>query len=60
MANDANAERRKECGFCGGTMRLRVLESVVHVPGNPKPSTHIVREWTCPDCDNYEEDEDEE
>lgn len=59
MSDDANAHRSRECAFCGGTMRLRVAETVVQIPGNPKPSSHTVREWVCPDCDNYEEDTDE-
>ena len=45
----------KECPLCGGTMRLK--ESIVtsQTPGNPKTMTRRVREWVCPDCDNFEE-----
>ena len=45
----------RECPLCGGTMRVKVREIIVHVPGNPKPSTTQSREWICPDCDYFEE-----
>jgi transposase len=31
---------QKECPLCGG---------------NPETATRTVREWICPDCDNFEE-----
>ena len=43
--------------MCGAIMRLKVTQAVVHVPGNPKPSTRPASEWVCPDCDYFEEDE---
>ncbi len=49
----------RECPLCGGTMRLTETQVVVHVPGNPTPSTHRSREWVCPDCDYFEEAEEE-
>jgi rubredoxin len=49
----------RECPLCGGTMRARVTQSVTHVPGNPEPATRTVREWVCPDCDYFEEAEEE-
>jgi len=49
----------KECPLCSGTMRIRVTQSVTHIPGNPKPTTRESREWVCPDCDYYEEVEEE-
>jgi transposase len=45
----------RECPLCGGTMRLRQTESVVHIPGNPRATTQVSREWVCPDCDYFEE-----
>ena len=48
----------KECPLCGGAMQLTVKESIVQVPGNPKPSTSKTREWICPDCDYFEEADD--
>jgi len=49
----------KECPMCGGTMRLKRTETVVHVPGNPKPTSRQHAEWICPDCDYFEEAEEE-
>ena len=49
----------KECPLCGGSMRLREQQSVVQVPGNPGATTRTTREWICPDCDYFEEAEEE-
>jgi transposase len=49
----------KECPLCGGTMRLKESEAVVQIHGNPKPSTRRAREWVCPDCDYFEDAEEE-
>jgi hypothetical protein len=50
----------KECPLCAGTMRLRSTEQVVHVPGNPTNTTRQLREWVCPDCDYFEDAEEED
>ena len=49
----------RECPLCGGTMRWRVRETVTPVPGNPRPLVRRSAEWTCPDCDYFEEAEEE-
>ena len=49
----------RECPQCGGTMRLKLIEAIVQIPGNPKPTSAPVREWVCPDCDYFEEAEGE-
>jgi ssDNA-binding Zn-finger/Zn-ribbon topoisomerase 1 len=49
----------RECPLCGGTMRLKESQEVVRAPGNPKPITRRTREWVCPDCDYFEEAEEE-
>ena len=49
----------KECPLCGSTMRLKVREIVVPILGNPKPSTTKSREWICPECDYFEEADEE-
>jgi hypothetical protein len=49
----------KECPLCTGSMRLRITEQTLRVPGNPKDTVRQIREWVCPDCD-YFEDADEE
>jgi hypothetical protein len=50
---------RRECPLCGETMRLREHDTVVRVPGNPTGTARRVREWVCPECDYFEEAEDE-
>ena len=47
----------QECPLCGGTMRLKMTNTVSRVPGNPHDTTHPSAEWICPDCDYYEEAE---
>jgi hypothetical protein len=49
----------KECPLCGGTMRLTTRETQVQVPGNPRATTYTTREWICPDCDYFEEADEE-
>lgn len=48
---------QRDCPLCGGTMRLKQMQTVVHIPGNPKPTTRNTPEWVCPDCDHFEEAE---
>jgi len=46
----------RECPMCGSTMRLRTIERVVQIPGDPKPKNlKPEREWVCPECDYFEE-----
>lgn len=40
-------------------MRLVERQTIVRVPGNPKPTTRTAHEWICPDCDYFEEAEQE-
>jgi rubredoxin len=49
----------KECPTCGETMHLREIEAVVRVPGHPESSAKRTWEWVCPDCDYFEEAEEE-
>jgi rubredoxin len=49
----------KECPMCGGTMKVRQNQSVVRVPGNPGATKQISREWVCPECDYFEDAEEE-
>ena len=48
----------KECPLCGETMRIKVRESVDRIPGQSQWVRRKVREWTCPECDFYEDVED--
>lgn len=41
-------------------MRLREQQAVVRIPGNPNATTRATREWVCPDCDYFEEAEEDE
>jgi hypothetical protein len=49
----------RECPLCGGSMQMKTTETVVLVPGNPKGTTRKTSEWVCPDCDYFEEVEQE-
>jgi rubredoxin len=49
----------RECPLCGATMRLKQTDIVIRVPGDPQPRVGTSAEWTCPDCDYYEEAEEE-
>lgn len=48
-----------ECPLCGGTMQLRRTQSFVQVPGHPQPTARTSTEWICPDCDYFEDAEEE-
>jgi hypothetical protein len=45
--------------MCGGAMRVKERAIVVEVPGNPTGTSRLEREWVCPDCDYFEEVEQE-
>jgi YgiT-type zinc finger domain-containing protein len=49
----------RECPLCGETMQLRETQTVVHVPGHTAAATRRMREWVCPECDYFEEAEEE-
>jgi transposase len=45
----------KECPMCGEPMKLREREVTDRVPGSTPTRTGTVREWVCPECDYFEE-----
>jgi hypothetical protein len=45
--------------MCGGTMHLKRTQRVTRVLGNPKAPTTAAAEWICPDCDYFEEADEE-
>jgi len=45
--------------MCGEPMRLKVTESSDRIPGRSQTVKRITREWVCPGCDYYEEEEDD-
>ena len=49
----------RECPLCGGTMRFRITTTPVQVAGNPNATNQTTREWVCPDCDYFEEAEED-
>jgi hypothetical protein len=49
----------KECPMCGEFMRLRDRETVDRVPGTTQTRTSKFREWVCPECDYFEEAEEQ-
>ena len=40
-------------------MKFKETQSVLQVPGNPRAVTRTTAEWVCPDCDYFEEAEEE-
>ena len=45
----------KECPMCGEAMRLKERTQVDRLPGTAQTKTTVVREWVCPECDYFEE-----
>ncbi len=46
--------------MCGETMKLREREVTDRVPGRTEIKTSKFREWVCPECDYFEEAEEED
>ena len=40
-------------------MRLKHTQTVVRIPGHPNATTLSAAEWVCPECDYFEEAEEE-
>ena len=40
-------------------MHIVKRETPVQIPGNPRITMRSSAEWTCPDCDYFEEAEEE-
>lgn len=49
--------RMKECPLCGERMRLSAREIREEIPGRGQATVRHIREWTCPECDYFEEAE---
>ena len=49
----------KECPMCGEIMKLREREVIDRVPGSNQTRTSRFREWVCPECDYFEEAEEQ-
>ena len=51
----------RDCPMCGETMRLNEKEVVTEkLPGTPQTAVTKVREWVCPECEYFEDDQDDE
>ena len=50
----------KECPMCGELMRMRLAERIDTIPGTTETTKREYREWTCPECDYFEDVEPEE
>jgi C4-type Zn-finger protein len=49
----------RECPLCGERMRLKDTELVDTIPGTAEAKRHKIVEWICPECDYFEEVEEE-
>jgi len=49
----------KECPLCGEAMRQQEREVIDRVPGSSEVKRSKFVEWVCPECDYFEEAEDE-
>lgn len=45
--------------MCAEFMRLVVRETISRVPGTSQEIKTPMREWVCPECDYFEEEEGE-
>lgn len=50
----------KDCPMCGETMRLQTREVTDRVPGTLQTKVTTFAEWVCPECEYFEEAEDED
>jgi hypothetical protein len=46
--------------MCGAEMRMTVREVSDRIPGTHEAHTRTAREWSCPECDFFEDAIDEE
>jgi hypothetical protein len=50
----------KECPLCSEIMRVHKTIHVTRIPGTTQQMTHEGHEWRCPECDYFEEIDDED
>jgi hypothetical protein len=50
----------RECPLCGEAMRLVTRDVQDRIPGHVASTARSQREWVCPECDYFEEDESSE
>lgn len=49
----------KECPVCGEAMKLRPREQIDRIPGSSQTRSKRITEWVCPECDHFEEADNE-
>ena len=49
----------KECPLCGEAMRINQRVMIDRIPGQSQVVRREIREWTCPECDFYDDADDE-
>ncbi len=52
-------DQTRECPMCGESMRIKDRDDVQIVPGTHQQIVRHVREWICPECDYFEEVDDD-
>ena len=57
---EVRLRRDPQCPLCGEMMRKVARTIVDRVPGSAKERTSTYHEWVCPECDYFEEIEDED
>jgi hypothetical protein len=50
----------KECPMCADQMRPHIAVVVQRIPGTTQSVTRETPEWRCPECDYFEEIDDDE
>ena len=50
---------KQECPMCGEWMRLEPVEQVSRIAGTNQTTARRALEWRCPDCDYFEEFDDD-
>lgn len=60
MPSEEKSMPAKDCPMCGEVMQLSEREVTDRVPGTLQTRTSKTTEWVCPECDYYEEAEDED
>jgi rubredoxin len=50
----------KECPLCGTVMQKTVRRVADRVPGTNESFEREAIEWVCPECDNYQDAEDDD
>ena len=58
--NKNHASNRENVRSAAARCGSHETERRYSIPGNPKATTRISREWVCPDCDYFEEAEEEQ